>query len=165
MNQIISIQMNYFNNCLMIIGLLENIYWKLKVWVFDFELCRVWPRLLYVRGHLKSKIYLSFESQYKIFYWHFLAISFRLRYIFTLKYSGLACRSTLEVTWGQKYLYQLKLRLTFFSIFYTFLDTILLQGHLRSDIFLPFEIPYMTSCILSINIFFISRTVFEIFEL
>ena len=36
---------------------------------------------------------------------------------------------------------------------------------MRSDIFLPFEIPYMTSYILSIDTFSLSRTVFEIFEL
>ena len=72
----------------MIIGLQENIYWKLRFELFDFELTRVRPRPLNVAGHFKSEINLSFESQNKNFYWHFLAISFRLRYIFTSKYSG-----------------------------------------------------------------------------
>ena len=38
------------------------------------------------------------------------------------------------------------------------------RGHLRSKIFSPFESPYMTSYLTSIDTFSLSRTVFEIFD-
>ena len=143
----------------MIIGLSWKIFiyylynWKLKVWVV--WLVRVGPRPINVRGHLKSEIYLLFESPYKIFNWHYLAISFRLRYIFFYF-------ETLHVwPWRLRFrcqnnFYQLKLRLTFSLYILHFLDSISLQtfsrvwpqlltvgGNTRSDIFLSFEIPYI----------------------
>ena len=39
------------------------------------------------------------------------------------------------------------------------------RRQLRSKIFSPFESPYMTSCLTSIDTFFLSRTVFEIFDI
>ena len=42
--------------------------------------------------------------------------------------------------------------------------TLTLKGHLRSKIFLPFESPYMTSYLTSIDTFSLSQTVFEIFD-
>ena len=38
------------------------------------------------------------------------------------------------------------------------------KGHLRSNFFSPFESPYVTSYLTSIDTFFLSRTVFEIFD-
>ena len=40
-----------------------------------------------------------------------------------------------------------------------------LRGHPRSKIFSPFESPYMTSYLISIDTFSLSRTVFEIFDI
>ena len=42
--------------------------------------------------------------------------------------------------------------------------TLTCRGHLRSKIFSPFESPYMTSCLTSIDTFSLSRIVFEIFD-
>ena len=42
--------------------------------------------------------------------------------------------------------------------------TLTFRGHLRSKIFSPFEIPYMTSYLTSIDTFSLSLTVFEIFD-
>ena len=62
----------------------------------------------------------------------------------------------------------------YFHRFWRYLTSKFFQGvtltfdllkHLRSDIFLPFEIPYMTFYKLSIDTFSIFRTVFDIFEL
>jgi len=44
------------------------------------------------------------------------------------------------------------------------LDWYLNLGHPRSKIFSPFESPYMTSYLISIDTFSLSRTVFEIFD-
>ena len=50
--------------------------------IFDFKVFRVWPWPLTFRGHLKSKIFLPFESPYMpsiLLLWHFLSISYRFR--------------------------------------------------------------------------------------
>ena len=61
----------------------------------------------------------------------------------------------------------------FLSISYRFWDiwlqsfqslTLTFRGHLRSKIFSPFESPYMTTYLTSIDTFSLSRTVFEIFD-
>ena len=53
--------------------------------IFDFKVFRVWPWPLTFKGHLRSKIFLSFESPiYDLlsnFHWHFLSISFFLTYL------------------------------------------------------------------------------------
>ena len=85
--------------------------------------------LLTFRGHLRSKIFLLFESLYKtsylISYWHFLSCTFPF-----LRYST--------------------------STFLRFdLDFWLFKSHLRSKIFPPFESPYMTSYLISIDTFYL----------
>ena len=51
-----------------------------------------------------------------------------------------------------------------FKIFWVWPWPLTFRGHLGSKIFSPFESPYMTSYLTSIDTFFLSRTVFEIFD-
>ena len=51
-----------------------------------------------------------------------------------------------------------------FKVFRVWPWPLIFRGHLRSKIFSPFENPYMTSYLTSIDSFSLSRTVFEIFD-
>ena len=129
-------------------------YWKqllytLLIWIlsisltvfeiFDFKFSRVWPKLwlLTFRGHLRSKLFLLFESLYKTSY--LISIdtfspSRKVYEIFDLEIFGV---------WPWS--------LTF-------------RGHLESKIFSPFERSYMTSYLASIDNFSLSSSVFEKFD-
>ena len=102
--------------------------------IFDFKIFRVWPWPLNFRGHLGSTIFLPFESPYTTSY---------LTSIDTFSLS----RTVFEIS-DFKSLRVWPWPLTF-------------RGHLGSKIFSPFESPYTTSCLTSIDTFFLSRTVFE----
>ena len=105
--------------------------------IFDFEVFRVWPWPLTFRNHLKSKIVPPFESPYLTFYLTSIenfSLSRTVFKIFDFKVVGV---------WPWP--------LTF-------------RGHPGSKIFSPFESPYMTSYLTSIDTFSLSRTVFEIFD-
>ena len=105
--------------------------------IFDFKVFRVWPWPLTFRGQLGSNIFPSFVSPYMTSYLTSIDTFFLSRTVFDIfDFKVLSVRP-----WP----------LTF-------------RGHLGSKIFSPFESPYMTSYLTSINTFFLSRTVFEIFD-
>ena len=106
--------------------------------IFHFEVCRVWPWPLTFRGHLRSNIFSPFESSYMPSY---------LTSIGTFSLS----RTVFEIF--------------DFEVFRVWPWPLTFRGHLRSNIFSPFESPYMTSYLTHIDTFFLSRTVFEIFDL
>ena len=105
--------------------------------IFDFKVFRVWPWPLTFRGHLGSKIFSPFESPYMTFY---------LASIDTFSLS----RTVFEIF--------------DFKVFRVWPWPLTFRGHLGSKIFSPFESPYMTSYLTSIDTFSLSRTVFEIFD-
>ena len=89
--------------------------------IFDYKVFRVWPWPLTVRGHLRSKIFLPFESPYITSYLTsidtFYLVPF-LRYL-TSKFLVFDLDLwPLEVTWGQKYFSIRKPIYDFLSNFY-----------------------------------------------
>ena len=148
-----------------------------KFWWFDLD--------FWLFGvNLRSKIFLSFESPYMTSYLNSIDTFFLSRTVFEIfdfKVFGFDLDFwPIEVTWGRKYLHYSKahtwLPIDTFSlsptVFEIFDFKILMvwpwpltfRGQLKSKIFLPFESPYMTSYLTSIDIFSLSRTVFEIFD-
>ena len=105
--------------------------------IFDFKVFRVWLWPLTFRGHPRSKIFSPFESPYMPYY---------LTSIGTCSLS----RTVFEIF--------------DFKVFRVWPWPLTFRGHLRSNIFSPFESPYMTSYLTSIDTFSLSRTVFEIFD-
>ena len=105
--------------------------------IFNFKVFRVWPWPLTFRGHKRSKIVQSFESPYRTFY---------LTFIDTFSLS----RAVFEIF--------------DFKVFRVWPWPLTFEGHQRSKIFSPLESLYMTSYLTSIDIFSLSRTVFEIFN-
>ena len=105
--------------------------------IFDFKVFRVWPWPLTCRGHPRSKIFSQFESPYMTSY---------LTSIDTFSLS----RTVFEIF--------------NFKVFRVWPWPLRCRGHPRSKIFSPFESPYMTSYLTSIDTFSLSRTVFEIFD-
>ena len=105
--------------------------------IFDFEVSRVWPWPLTFRGQLGSKIFPSFESPYMTSYLTFIDTFFLSRTVFEI----LDFKVLRVCPWP----------LTF-------------KGQLGSKIFSPFKRSDFTSYLTSIDTFFLSRTVFEIFD-
>ena len=105
--------------------------------IFDFKVFRVWPRPLTFGGHQRSKIFSPFESPYMTFYLTSIDTFFLSRTVFEIFN---------------------------FKVFRVWPWPLTFRGHLRSKIFSPFESPYMTSYLISIDTFSLSRTVFEIFH-
>ena len=105
--------------------------------IFDFKVFRVWPRPLTFGGHQKTKIFSPFESPYMTSY---------LTSIDTFSLS----RTVSEIF--------------DFKVFRVWPWSLTFRVHQRSKIFSSFESPYMTSYLTSIDTFFLSRTVFEIFN-
>ena len=106
--------------------------------IFDFKFFRVWPWSLIFRSHLRSKIFSPFESPYMPSY---------LTSIGTFSLS----RTVFEIF--------------DFKVFRVWPWPLTFRGHLRSNIFSPFESPYMTSYSTPIDTFSLYRTVFEIFDI
>ena len=105
--------------------------------IFDFKVFRVWSWPLTFRGHLRSNIFPPFESPYMTS--HSTPID-----TFSLS------RTVFEIF--------------DFKVFRVWPWLLTFRGHLRSNICSPFESPYMTFYLISIDIFSLSRTVFEIFD-
>ena len=105
--------------------------------IFDFKVSRVWPWPFIFRGHLRWKIFSPFGSLYMISY---------LTSIDTFSLS----RTVFEIF--------------DFKVFEGWPWLLTFRGDLRSKIFPPFESPYMTSLLTSIDTFSLSHTVFEIFD-
>ena len=105
--------------------------------IFDFKVFRVWPWLLTFRGHLRSNIFSPFESPYMTSYLTPIDIFSLYRTVFEI---------------------------FDFKVFRVWPWPLTFRGHPRSKIFQLFESSYMTSYLTPIDIFSLSRTVFEIFD-
>ena len=103
--------------------------------IFDFKAFRVWPWPLTPKGHLGSKKYMPFERPYMTSY---------LTSMNTISLS----RTVFEIF--------------DFKVFRVWPWPLTPKGHLGSKNFMPFERPYMTSYLTSMNTISLSRTVFEI---
>ena len=105
--------------------------------IFDFKVFRVWPWPLTPRGHLGSKNFIFFERPYKTSYLTSMDIISLSRTVFEI----------FE-----------------FKVFRVWPWPLTPEGHLGSKNFMPFERPYMTSYLTSMDTISLSRTVFEIFD-
>ena len=105
--------------------------------IFDFEVFRVWPWPLTPKGHLGSKNFIPFESPYMSCY---------LTSMDTISLS----RTVFEIF--------------DFKVFRVWPRPLTPKGHLGIKILIPFESPYMTSYLTSMDTISLSRTVFEIFD-
>ena len=124
--------------CLPILLLLAlSLYLRTVFEIFDFKVFRVWPWPSTFRGHLRSNIFSPFESPYMTSY---------LTPIDTFSLS----RTVFEIF--------------DFKVFSVWPWPLTFRRHLRSNICSPFESPYMTSYLTSIDTFSLSRNVFEIFD-
>ena len=103
--------------------------------IFDFKVFRVWPLPLTPKGHMGSKNFIPLESPYMTSY---------LTPMNTISLS----RTVLEIF--------------DFKVFRVWPWPLTPKGHLGSKNFIPFESPYMTSYLTSMNTISLSRTVFEI---
>ena len=153
--------------------------------IFDFKVFRVWPWPLTFRGDPKSKIFPPFESPYMTPYSTPIDTFSLSRTVFEI-FDFEVFRVwpwPLGVTRGQTYFHHLKAHLWLpiqlpltlslsctvfeifdFKVFRVWSWPLTFRGHLRSNIFSPFESPYMTSYLTSIDTFSLYRTVFEIFD-
>ena len=106
--------------------------------IFDFKVFRVWPWPLNFGGHLRSKIFSLFESPIYDF-------------LFNSHWHFLSISYRFEIF--------------DFKVFRVWPWPLTFRGHLRSNIFSPFESPYMTSYLTPIDTFSLYRTVLEIFDI
>ena len=153
--------------------------------IFDFEVFRVWPLPLTFRGDPRSKICSPFQSPYMPSYLTSIG-TFSLSLVPFSKYSTSKFLGfdldlgPLGITRGRKYFHHLKahiwlpiqlpLTLSLYLVPFSRYSTSKflgfdfdLWGHPRSKICSPFESPYTTCYLTSIDTFSLSRTVFEIF--
>ena len=105
--------------------------------IFDFNVSRIWPWPLTSKGHLRSTNFIPFERPYLTSY---------LTSMDTISPS----RTVFEIF--------------DFKIFRVRPWPLTPKGHLGSKFFIPFERPYMTSYLTSMDTISLSRTVFEIFD-
>ena len=103
--------------------------------IFDFKVFRVWPWPLTPKGHLGSKKIMPFERPYITSY--------------------LTSMDTIS-------LYRTVFEIFDFKICRVWPWPLTLKGHLGSKKFMPFERPYMTSYLTSMDTISLSLTVFEI---
>ena len=156
--------------------------------IFDFKDFRVWPWPLTFRGHLRSKIFSPFESPYRPSYLTSIGPFSLSRTVFEIFYFKVFrvwpwpltfrghLRSKIFSPFESPYmtsyltpidtfsLYRNVFEIFDFKVFRVWPWPLTFRGHLRSNICSPFESPYMTSYLTSIDIFSLSRTVFEIFD-
>ena len=156
--------------------------------IFDFKICRVWPWPLTFRGHPGSKIFSSFESLYMTSYLISIDTFSLSRTVFEIfdsevfrvwprpltfrGHPGSKIFSSFESQYMTSYLTSIDTFSRSCTVFEIF-DFIVIRvwpwpltfsGHLGSKIFSPFESSYMTSYLTSTDTFYLSRTVFEIFD-
>ena len=99
---------------------------------------RVWPRPLTPKGHLGSKMFIPFESPYKNTY--------------------LTSMDTISLSLTVLEIFD-------FKMFRVWPWPLTLKGHLWSKKIFPFESPYVTSYLTSMDTISLSFTVFETFDL
>ena len=153
--------------------------------IFDFKGFRVWSWPLTFKGDPKSKIFPPFESPYMTSYStpiDTFSLSRTVFEIFDFKVFRV-WPWPLGVTRGQTYFHHLEAHLWLpiqlpltlslsctvfeifdFKVFRVWPWPLTFRGHLGSNIFSPFESPYMISYLTSIDTFYLYRTVFEIFD-
>ena len=156
--------------------------------IFDFEVFRVWPWPLTFRGHLRSNICSLFESPYMTSYLTSIDIFSLSRTVFEI-FDFKVFRvwpwplifrvhltsntfSPFESPYMISYLtpidtfslYRTVFEIFGIKVFRVWLWPLTFRGHPRSKIFQLFESSYMTSYLTPIDIFSLSRTVFEIFD-
>ena len=105
--------------------------------IFDIKVFRVWPWPLTPKGHLGSKNFIPFERPYMS------------SYLTSMDTISLA-RTVFEIF--------------DFKVFRVWPWLLTPKGHLGSKKFIPFERPYMTSYLTSMDTISLARTVFEIFD-
>ena len=105
--------------------------------IFDFKVFRVWPWPLTPKGHLGSKKVIIFEMPYMT------------SYLISMDTISLSC-TVFEIF--------------DFKVFRVWPWPLTPKGHLGSKKVIPFERPYMTSYLTSMDTISLSRTVFEIFD-
>ena len=105
--------------------------------IFDFNVHRVWPWPLTPEGHLGSKKIIQFENPYMTSY---------LTPIDNIS------------------LFPTVFEIFDFKVFRVWPWPLTPKGHLGSQNFIPFESPYMTSYLTSMDNISLPRTVFEIFD-
>ena len=156
--------------------------------IFDFKVFRVWPWPLTLRGHLRSKFFSPFESQYMIYYLTSIDTFSLSRTVFDifdfkvfrvwpwpLTFRGRLRSKFVSLFESSYMIYYLTAIDTFsvsrtvfeifdFKVFRVWPWSLTFRGHLRSKIFPPFGSPYMIYYLTSIDTFSLSRTVFEIFD-
>ena len=96
--------------------------------IFNFKVFRVWPWPLTFGNHQRSKIFSPFESPYMTSYLTSIDTFFLSRTVFEIFN---------------------------FKVFRVWPWPLTFRGHLRSKIFPPFESPYMTSYLTSIDTFYL----------
>ena len=156
--------------------------------IFDFKVFRVWPWPLTPKGHPRSKNFIPFERPYMTFYltsMNAISLSLTVFEIFDFKvfrvwpwpltpkgHLGSKNFIPFERPYMTSYLTSMdaiSLSLTVFEIFdfkvfRVWPWPLTPKGHLGSKNFIPFERPYMTSYLTSMDTIFLSLTVFEIFD-
>ena len=105
--------------------------------IFDFKIFRVWPWPLTSSGHLGSKCFIPFESPYTT------------SYLISMDTISLS-RAVFEIF--------------DFKVFRVWPWPLIPKSHLESKEYKPFESPYMTFYLTSMDTISLSRTVFEIFD-
>ena len=105
--------------------------------IFDFKIFRVWPWPLTHEGHLGSKEFIPFKSSYMT------------SYSTSMDNISLSC-TVFEIF--------------NFKVFRVWPWPLTPKSHLGSKNFIPFESPYTTSYLTSMNTISLSRTVLEIID-
>ena len=105
--------------------------------IYDFKVFRVWPWPLTPEGHLGSKKFMLFERPYMTSY---------STYMDTIALS----RTVFEIF--------------DFKVFRVWPWPLTPKSHLGSKSFIPFERPYMTSYLTSMDTISLSQTLLEIFD-
>ena len=96
------------------------------------------------------------------FYWHFLSLSRTVFEIFDFK--AHACMTSYLTSIDNFSLSRTHFEIFDFKVFRAWPWPLTFRSHLKSKIFQLFESPYMTFYLTSIHVFFLYRTVFEIFD-
>ena len=106
--------------------------------IFEIKVFRVWPWLLTPKGHLGSKKCIPFESPYMTSY--------------------LTSMDNISLT-------RTVFEIFHFKVFRVWPWPLTPKSYLRSKSLIPFESPYITSYLTSMNTISLSLTVLEIFEI
>ena len=145
--------------------------------IFDFELFMVWPRPLTYRGHLRSNFLIPFESPYMTFYLTSIDTFSLSRTVFEifdfkvvriwpwlLTFKGHMTSNFLipfECPYMTFYLtpvdtfsvFRTVFELFYFKLFMVWPWPLTFGNYSRSNFLIPFESPYMTSYLTSIDTF------------